>query len=148
MLTPKTRAESRRVVWHGRASAGSSGQGAWRLRHCSAPLASSSISPAPVNRTALFSLSYTSCGTADTTVDKAALAPSATSKAGKAQHSSVLELANRLTMDDHKPDRPTSWLGSNSKGQAFFNTLRAKGAYHAVHAGFDRCSANCGGKKA
>jgi hypothetical protein len=39
----------------------------------------------------------------DTSEDKAAPAPSATNKAGSAQHTKVLEVAKRLAQDDQKP---------------------------------------------
>ena len=69
------------------------GQGAVRLRHCSTPPPSISTLAVP-NTQSLCSLSHTICGTAATSPDSAAPAPSITSSAGRAQQTSVPELAS------------------------------------------------------
>lgn len=48
------------------------------------------------------SLSHTTCGKTESSDDSAAPAPSATSNVGMAQQTSVLELANKLAIDDQK----------------------------------------------
>lgn len=82
-----------RVRMQAAASAGSAGQGSERARHCMNP-AMASMTVAATNRLSLCSDSHTSCGTADTSDDNAAPAPSVTSKAGNAQHTSVPLLVN------------------------------------------------------
>ena len=62
------------------------------------------MSPAAANNSSLCSDSQTTCGTKDTSEDSAAPAPSATSSAGIAQQTSVLEVANRLAREDQSPD--------------------------------------------
>ena len=62
-------------------------------RHCSAP-DNASITPATPNTSAFCSENQTSCGSTVTGDDSAAPAPSATSRAGRAQQR-VLPLANR-----------------------------------------------------
>ena len=59
-----------------------------RLCHCSTPPASINTLAVP-NTQPLCSLSRTICGTAATSPDSAAPAPSITSRAGSAQHTSV-----------------------------------------------------------
>ena len=103
-LNPYNQLAALRVRMQASRKAGLVGQGAKRLRHCSVPL-TSSITPAKVNNSTLYSLSTTNCGTTAMSDDSAAPAPSVTSSAGSAQHNKVLELANRLAMEDHKPER-------------------------------------------
>lgn len=103
-LNPYTQLAALRVRMQASRKAGLVGQGAKRLRHCSVPL-TSSITPAKANNSTLYSLNTTNCGTTEMSDDSAAPAPSATRSAGSAQHSKVLELANKLAMEDHKPER-------------------------------------------
>lgn len=63
--------------------AASTGQGAKRLRHCRQPL-TVSMTPANTKTASLFLRTQTKSGTAEISVDSAALAPSATSAAGNA----------------------------------------------------------------
>ena len=93
-----SRSEARRVEVHKAASAGSSGQGRLRARHCNRPDASNMI-PATPNTGPLWSENQTSCGTADTSDDKAAPAPIDTSSAGSAQQIKVLPLVNSDSME-------------------------------------------------
>jgi len=93
-----------RVFKQASRKAGSIGQGALRFRHCNTPLPII-IKPAKPNSSVLCSLNQTTCGNIDTRDESAAPAPRATSKAGIAQHTNVLELAKRLAKDDQRPLR-------------------------------------------
>jgi hypothetical protein len=88
----------RRVLAQVAASTGSTGHGRLRARHCSAP-EPSSISVAKPNTASLYSENHTSCGTADTSDDRAAPAPSATSRAGSAQQIRVLPLVSSASSE-------------------------------------------------
>jgi hypothetical protein len=56
----------------------------------------------------LFSLSQTTCGNTATKDDSAAPAPNATSSAGTAQHTKVLDVAKRLATDVQKLPRDSA----------------------------------------
>jgi len=99
MLRPKSRADVLRVRRHAVRSAGSNGQGAKRMRHCKALLASSMM-PAKAKTCDLYSLIQTKPGNAEIKDDSAAPAPSVTSMAGKAQQISVPEFASKVAQDD------------------------------------------------
>ena len=77
------------------------------MRHCSTPLPAI-MKPAMAKTTSLCSLSQTTCGNTATKDDSAAPAPSATSSAGMAQHTKVLDVANRLATEVQKLPRDSA----------------------------------------
>jgi hypothetical protein len=75
------------------ARTGSSGQGTDRARHCIIPEVINMTVAVP-NTPALYSENQANCGTKEISEDNVAPAPNVTSKAGNAQHTSVLPLVN------------------------------------------------------
>ena len=92
-------------------SAGSTGQGARLLRHWTAPDTAIAM-PATAKIAALCSLSQTSWGRAETSEDSAAPAPIATSIAGMAQHTSVVDVASSVATALHR--LPRAWAMPSS----------------------------------